>query len=723
MFLVSALLISLVVALFVGAALRLSIGNLKASSGNRQHALLAAESGLRYVQTRLAADYRWDADGGLMVNDTDMIVYEVRGNVIGLVRAAGGGFAQFRIRFNYQDDAQGDVDGFTDPPAEFVIDHPYVSVNNIMGGAAKSVPRADGPGWSVTSGSERPYKVPGSSTCVIVEGRYGPGLGNLSSSALNPEVKGTCSTQIIEACLQVNEMAAANSVASSAGDTLFVLDTNSAVTLSAKDKNSPSRIRSRAKIGVQGGDSPNLKAEDGEAYTRSGTVDADDDGIRTEVEDASTDFYRLPWSEVRKADSSDSKLNAGTYVVWDDGTLHYYDMDYTEYVSFIYSGGATDPGTVVDPSTLPSGFAFNGDPSDPTFSISENLYVDHSSTTASEFNLIPRAGVQEDPPGVSAQYGVDQLIARTLNSLPNPSDVDGGWFVFGGSEKATWTIPITGSVPGGEIELREETLFGILQYKLVLRDAGPGKAELLLHDNLFSDFSPKLRDDPVGALEDAMTDEFGGSSKVEQIAGLVVGGLTMSEFDFSTIAPSTTPPSLRADDIRVLFEPPEGTSAILSSDGTIRIGSNVRGDGGSITAGRALRIVGNGTDLSASLSNGLTLYARDDLVLSSLKETSVGSNSWMYKDLNIKGVLYSCGNIDVKMNHSAASVTDAGSLLVEGSVVAYGGDPGGAPGSGFGGDILAWSEDTELKYNPTYLLRMDLTPPPGTLSQILHTTY
>ena len=52
-YLVSALVISLVIALFVSASLKLSIGNLKANSAQDKVALFAAESGLRYVQARL----------------------------------------------------------------------------------------------------------------------------------------------------------------------------------------------------------------------------------------------------------------------------------------------------------------------------------------------------------------------------------------------------------------------------------------------------------------------------------------------------------------------------------------------------------------------------------------------------------------------------------------------------------------------------------------------
>ena len=710
MFLISALLVSIVIALFVGAALKLSIGSLQANSGRERQAVFAAESGLRYVQTRFAADYNWDADGGLVVNEPDLIIREEKGNIIGLLRTPEDDFAQFRVRFNHQDDASVASDGRSDPPSSFIIDSQFVSVNNLLGGAALSVPRADGPNWSVTASSPKPYKVPGSAACVIVEGRYGPGLGNLSSSNMNPKIQGSVSTKYVEAYLETTGMEAANSAAMSAGDMLFDLKGSSTLTLSAKEENALSRVRSRSSIKLTGGGSPNLKAEDAEAFTKSGTVQAIDDGsLVTMVEDTSTDFYRLAWNDVRKASSTDSSIKAGTYVIWDDGSLHYYDKDYTAYASDII-GNPTDPGTVIDPGSLPAGLDFDSSTTKPTLTISQNLHVDSSSTTAKELNIIPRAGVQEDPPGAASAYTESQMVKSVLNSLGPPNSVSG--------KKATWTVPINGSVPGGKIRLRKKQAFGITSHEIYLQDAGPGRAKLVINDNLLSDYNPRVPDDPLGALNDAMTRKFDGKSKLMQMLDVLTDGMEMHEFNFTAISPT-----LRANDITVLFAPPEGKTAILSSDSTIRIGSNVKGDGGSITSGESIRIVGNGTDFSASLEDGLTMYAKKDIVMSSLKETSLKSNTWEYRDLKLKGVLYSWGNIEIKMNNHSPLVAGAGKLKIEGSVVAYGGDPSSLPGSGIGGDIRVWSEEAELTYNPAYLLRMDLTPPPGHLSQTLFNTF
>lgn len=707
----SALMICLVVALFVAAALRLSIGNLSASTGDEQKALFAAESGLRYVQTRLAADYNWNGDGGLVVNEPDLIIQEREGNIIGLVRYKDEGFAQFRIRFNYQDDAQGDTDGRNDPPAAFRIDNKYVSVSNMLGGAAMPVPRATGPDWSVTSSSPSTYSVPGSSTCVIVEGRYGPGLNQLSASNINPKVQGKCSTRHLEAYLEVTDMAGANSAAMSAGKMEFNLASSTALTLSAKNENSTARIRSRSTIEVLGGSATNLIGNDADALTKSGTVKANYKDLKPDVEDTKTEFYKLPWSEVKKASPTDSSLKAGTYVIWDDGSLHYYDKNYSDYASDIILN-PNDPGTVIDPTSLPPGLSYDGNKTKPSFTVSQNIHIDNSSTSSTEFSLIPRAGVQEDPPGAPNTDTDTQMAQSFLGSLGVANKIGSG------NKRATWEVPISGSVPGGKIRIREKKLLFFTGQEIYLEQTGPGKAQLVLNDNLITDFNPSIKSDPIGALNYAFTKKWAGNSKISQMLLLLTGGLSMSEFDFTSISPQ-----LRADDISINFAPPKGKTAILSSESTIRIGSNVKGDGGSITSGESIRIAGNGTELAASLEDGLTLYAKKDVVLSSLKETKVGSNDWYYKDLKLKGVLYSWGNIQVKMDNPIPTLKGAGSLQVEGSIVAYGGDPSGAVGSGLGGDIRVWSEGADLKYNPAYLLRMDLDPPPGTLSQTLYNSF
>lgn len=730
MYIISALLVSVVIALFIGAGLRLSIGNLKAGNSLDHQAMFAAESGLRYVQTRLAADYAWEADENLVISSTDLVVHEDNGNIIGIVRSPDGQWSQFRVRFNYQDDGEGDADGRADPNSAYVIDSQYVSVKNLLGGSPVPVPRADGTGYSVTATSPTPYDVPAGTACVIVEGRAGPGLRDLSDFNLNPTPTGAVNTRVVEAYLVAANTPGADAAAQSAGDMLFDLTGNSKVSLSAKDKNQASRLRSRSTIEVRDGAATNLVADNGETYTLDGSLNANaDSSVNPLREDLSTGFYRLEWGDVKQADPAGDSIQGGTYVIWDDGTLHYYDMAYNDYVTFIEANPSAG-GTLMDTTSLPAGFEFDGsDSSKPKITISGDIHVAGTAVT-DELNIIPRAGAQEDPPDSTSGTGPglteSEMVTTVLTSLPpTPSAQGTGSGVSSGPQAARWdNIPISGTVPGGEIRAETGSWSSGTWRGVVLKETSPGVASLTVDAGFRSNlFTPAISSDPLGALTNGMTSQFAGTPQLQQILSVMLGGGGSAGPDMKELELPTVPANLRADNVKIEFKPEKGQSAILSAQGTVRLGANLKGEGGSITSGGTIRVVGNGTELSASLEDGLTLYAKEDVVMSSLKEKPVGSNNWEYKDLKLKGVVYAWGNIEAKINNDDPSVKKAGKFELEGTMVAYGGDPAGNPGAGAGGAISILAGDVKLKYNPAYLLQLDTTPPPGPLTQSLYTTY
>ena len=106
--------------------------------------------------------------------------------------------------------------------------------------------------------------------------------------------------------------------------------------------------------------------------------------------------------------------------------------------------------------------------------------------------------------------------------------------------------------------------------------------------------------------------------------------------------------------------------------------------------------------------------------MSGLKEVPVGSNNWEYKDVDLKGVVYSWGDIEFKLSNDDPSVSKHGSLQVQGALVAYGGDPAGSPGADGNGEIKIDAQRSELKYDPVYLMPMTLTPPARPLRQSLY---
>ena len=65
------------------------------------------------------------------------------------------------------------------------------------------------------------------------------------------------------------------------------------------------------------------------------------------------DFFNLRWDEVSKADAAPDTeravhIPAGTYVHWEDGSVHYYDMGLKEYQEYMeIPENQVDPGVAL----------------------------------------------------------------------------------------------------------------------------------------------------------------------------------------------------------------------------------------------------------------------------------------------------------------------------------------------------------------------------------------
>jgi hypothetical protein len=721
----SLLMLSVLLAMLTTAAISLVTSDQRASSkltGN-DAALKAADAGLRYAQARLGEDPSWRGDGNtLVVNTPDLAVRENYGNVIGAIRATGGEWAQFRIRFNYQDDAVGNQDGLPDPV--MWVDNPFVSINNVLGGAAAPVPRADGANFAVTPASQTPYEVPLGTVCVLVEGRAGPALRQLDSTNLDPPLAAGhgVTRRVVEAYLRVNSVPNTDAAAMAAGN--IQVDLNTKEMTVEDDSAGVPRLRSKSEISVNGGAATNLKADNGETQSGSGNLTANYDAnkVTPKTEDPNAGFYQLTWNDVKKATASDPTIAAGTYVLWQDGTFHYYDMNYDAYKAYI-EGNPGDVGQVLTATDLPSSFQVDtNDPLKPKLTITGNTFVQPTGAS-DQFNLIPREGAKEDPDsagGGGALTYAQQQDAVIQNVLPGLSFN----YVSTPSHNVSWTVPLAGPVPGGIQEYIHPsgTGQGWAGY-LRLTDNGDGTGTLVLDDRATLDLNPRLNTNPVGALQRAMTIANGnGDQAVLQVAAAIAGttgGAAVSQgIDLGGAITDT----LKPDNIKIEFKPPSGTSAILSATGDVRLGSNVTGEGGSITSGGTIRLIGAGTDLSASLTDGLNLYAKGDIVLSSLKQKS--DTEYEFKDFKMKGVIYTWGNFTAKVGlENNAQVTKWGKFSLEGALVAYGGDPAGSPGNLGGGNIYIKADEAKLKFDPAYLVQINQNPPPGALSQSFYAVY
>lgn len=435
--LITTMLVLTIMALFIGAMLALNpAGFGQAGSVSDQAAAeMAIQAGLDYAKIRLQEDPAWRGNlDKVVVNTPTLFIQEDRGNVVGLMRRdTSEPYSLFRFRFNFHNGAttlDPLDDGLDDPSPTFQFPLEFVSINNLDGGP-RFVPRPDS-GYVVSDFTSGPFEVPGGSAVIAVEAMAGKGLAELSPSNLTPSANGrNVARRRAEVVLQTALSDPALDAAIMGGARLqFSLPPGSNEKVEIKSKEEIARARSKGDIVVNNGGAINYKSEGEVRYPTTNSLLANPDPTVTEANEGVSDpFYTLDWADIHQADPDPStsdaiQINGGTYVWWDDDSLHYYDLSFDDYKTFI-STAPNDPGTVLSNnlaevrsatnlSNNPSGL----DTSDGKFELSKDLRVVPSAGSVSDFTLIPRQGTQpnsvdtSDLTGVpSSKFGVDYLFS------------------------------------------------------------------------------------------------------------------------------------------------------------------------------------------------------------------------------------------------------------------------------------------------------------------------
>jgi hypothetical protein len=430
--LISALLLVVLVGL-IGRAI-VVLGPSAMSLSNNSHlrvlAQEAADSGLNYATSMLRANPEWKGNSNRVVVDTEgLFVIEDEGNVIGLITGPRGQVSQFRLRFNYQDGNPG-AEGLDNPGLVNQIDIPFVSVNNLELLSEVPVPRADSSTWSVSKPDEGPYTLPSGAACLLVEGRAGPGLRDHTKAEPNASPRGRLETHVAEAYVQVaaNQRGGEASIMGG-GDIVFKVPDGGKVEVKSRSKSDGSvpRLRSKGSLQVLANGMPGpIQIEEGELSRDSasapgfvGVIDGSAKLVQEQVGDGK-DFFNLSWDDVQTADSDPNTTEAvhipgGTYVHWDDGTTHYYDMGLEAYKAYMaVSANQTDPGVKLSPdfneirdrsnlTANPDGFRVRGKYSSYSgrwttqWEIEKDLYIAASPGGVAEFSVLPRSGAAFSP--------------------------------------------------------------------------------------------------------------------------------------------------------------------------------------------------------------------------------------------------------------------------------------------------------------------------------------
>lgn len=735
--LLTVLFIALLVSMFIGSAIAVSPRTLglAQTQDTALTAKAAAESGVRYALTRILSDPEWRGTGdGLVVDTPELKVVENDGYVWGYMTTSDGKSSMFRIRFNYED-GSGGADGLDDSSGER-IRIPYVSVNNLTKGSATVVPRASESSSKVSDPNVGPYTVPAHAICLLVEGLAGSRLGEFDPASPNPD--GTLPSTVIESIFTVGgiDTITEGAVSMSNRDLTLFVDPGQNVDVNSVGP-TKALVRSRARVRVhnEGGGQEHY-ISDGSVYTEDSTLDAlyDSGRVTTETEDPANPFYRITWEDVEELESTTHTLKAGTYVWWDDGSLHYYDLDYADYVTWIRDGtNRTNPGTVIFANGSVTGGASL--PSSVTIgkgkiNISGDVSILPTSSGTTDFTMIPREGAPLGPPppggsgstpgtGSSAPGNMSpQDFARYLAQPQNklimrqffetlqryhPHYIEGQDGVGSKLEyTGPGTIKITRLSTPGKMKYMWETVGGM----------GGGTPSspynfVWFYNTASEEFQYQHSNHPL--LEDAIASGFIGGYVPEQLWRAIADDLEIDEEDVELAEGDLglgTGDTWTAEDIEIHLTPAEGESLTFTTQGNLRLGTSVIGEQTALISGGTLHLVGVGMDISADpdASIGVSLYARDNITVSTFLP-ALSSKGELFRDVVFRGVTYTWGDFIAKLADTPNPNIKRGTFSVEGLLVAYGDDPSTDTGEDLTrGRITISAGAITLTFNPGYLL-------------------
>ncbi len=719
-FLISVLFIITLIAMFVGAAFELAPGALRRTVNTAELTVAqrTARSGVAYALAKLKADPTWRGTGNAVtVNEPDLVIVEREGNVVGLL-TQNGITSQFRLRFNYQDGAGG-LDGLNDPTG-LTLNLPLVSCNNLPGNVERPVPKADGPGHSVTSGSLTHTVLPAHSVYLACEGRAGDWLRSATAANPDPAVPtfGSVTSAQVETVYKVTNIGqnVVASAASSAGP--FAADLappdgtdRNELTLDSSTSNTMGRLRSRDNLAISGGETTgeNFKAplsgeyriRSGFSFTNPGTTSAT---IAAATEGESDELYKIEWSDVRRAvPAAGNQLAAGVYTVSQDGQLHYYNTDLAGYRALMLAD-PTNAGVV--PAVLPGTVSYSvTNAGSATMEARLTVTGDTSVTPVGTFKdlvIIPQKGADAGPgaPGSGAfpQATVESKFTSNQTFSGNPLvNWDGSKFEYSNSVGALLNaVAAYHGRTSGTWTMGTLTMSNIGSSTNVLD--GPGSivsSSISIKSNMIPKIMSYITANPSSPLVTTALTELG-------ITAGSGGELT----DIAPVTDTTVPANLS-----IQFAPAGASSAVLSGEGDVTLGAKVQGEGGSITSEGNLNLVGLGVGLSAAANpnEGVSLYSKKDILISTYDKGNT-----RYNDVGLKGVVYAWGNIKAVLGHSGlTNGADWGDFKLTGALVAYGKDPSDTSGPILNGNIDIKAERADLKFDSSYLLSVMASLPDG----------
>lgn len=738
--LISVIFITVLVGMYLLSAHILSQGQFGALKQHHESQLAeeAARSGIEYALARLQENPEWRGDGnGVIVDSPNFSVREDQGNVVGLVRSADGGTAQFRLRFNFQD-GNGGADELDNPAGDMLFESRHISINNLLGGGDAVFFLGDGPNGQ--AGSDLPYPVRPGMVALVCEGRVAPEFRQASASSPNPAKPSLQSVRTIEEFHRVEEINGEHPVVgavSMAGRLMTVNLYNGGVMNLQDVSGGKATMRAKDQIRVNDGKGE-IVGSNGEVMVPSGNPEAVlSGGVSPGEEDLNTAFYELAWDQVKEPREGAGELKAGMYVYWNSppGGLRYYDMSHAEYMNQVQTDATfvTNPGAAAE---LPAGMTFvpagDAGPDGVTserhrFVITDDVLVTPGEKT-NDLTIMPRGGAKENvsdpeeggggggetPPllaGASEILGFtpETTFKDVVNTLRDPNanfDFVGNWNELGPGDtfvdapvhsllSSLMGVGNYNDGQGGSVNWNTGTLdnnsittldfvSGFLTGQIAVQGQYPHPAMELVPGTT----------DQYKLIPQALPSLFGtggGGGNPEALNAIDLQGQGITGED------------LGPEDFEITFAPESASGLRLQGPGDIRLASDVRGQGASIKAEGQIRVVGVGMSMDAGAGEdapGVSLYAKDDIVISTLRGREDGK--YEFQGLDLRGILYSWKDIELK---SAEENYPSPGVRIQGTMVAFAGDPSkDKPGEGLGGNITMNGDAVDLIFDPSYLL-------------------
>ncbi len=673
-FLISVLFFTLLVTMFVSAAIALapSAAARALADGSVSSADRAAKSGIDWARNRLSSNPGWTASTAATFSVNGLTITEGSGQVVGWM-PQGSGWSRFRIRFNYQDGAASSAansDNMDDPPTLWT-DFPYVSSNNSQGGGAKIAPLAAN-GSSYNSGGPWPTlqsNVPPAALLLSVEGCSGNGvtLGGAVPTGFSGSV---VYTKVIQTVLKfTNNQPILDAAVSSAGALNLTTYSQNAAGwgsyLNTTTAGQPVRLRTKSSMGLNSTvQSSNADLRYVSSLTKKGLSSNIIYGT-----DSSSGFYQIPANKVRAA--SGNTISAGVYQVNSDGSVTYFDMNYPTYVA------ASPPAGGV-PATLPTGMTPTVNPgSGPKWlmSVTQDLSVTQSSGGSTDLAIVPDGGAPSQQGAGSAPAAPSENSTQSYVRNP-PAPSLSATLAY---DSIAFTTALYNN--GGSM-----TSFVPLTYNLSSRN----DANVTIGLDGTVSFTG-----PPGSQ----------ATEFERILETMQRSSTFADFASAVGYTDAPAPPIAGQntpvDVQLTLGSPGASITLANNVGNLTIGAQVQGNGAALVSSGNISLIGTSNTLSTNpnAALGLDLYSQGSITIDPFHLPASGSSS--VAATNLQGVIYAWQGINVLGGNSTTSAP----FNMTGAMIAYGGNPSGSPGSaGAGsGQTSITGSVINITYDPSYL--------------------